>query len=136
MTTIVETSTPPGTPKPIGPYNHIAKVGPFIIIGGTAGFDPASGELARPDVYAQAKQMVGYPEGAHSVIDHERCPRESGAGQPHVLPESDGPDPALWRGQESGESCSPTQGPASRLPPSRHAVRNRGQELAESIVVT
>ena len=28
MTTKVETSTPPGTPAPIGPYNHIAKVGP------------------------------------------------------------------------------------------------------------
>jgi enamine deaminase RidA (YjgF/YER057c/UK114 family) len=33
----VETSTPPNTPKPIGPYSHIAKVGPFITIGGTAG---------------------------------------------------------------------------------------------------
>jgi len=58
MTNIVETSTPPGTPQPIGPYNHVAKVGPFITIGGTAGFDPASGELAGPDAYAQAKQIL------------------------------------------------------------------------------
>ena len=54
----VETSTPPNTPTPIGPYSHIAKVGPFITIGGTAGFDPATGQLAGPDVYAQAKQIL------------------------------------------------------------------------------
>ena len=36
MVPIVETSTPPHTPMPIGPYNHIAKVGHFIGIGGTA----------------------------------------------------------------------------------------------------
>jgi hypothetical protein len=34
MSPHVETSTPPNTPKPIGPYNHIAKVGQFITIGG------------------------------------------------------------------------------------------------------
>jgi 2-iminobutanoate/2-iminopropanoate deaminase len=54
----VETSTPPNTPCPIGPYNHIAKVGQFISIGGTAGVDPGTGELAGPDVYSQAKQIL------------------------------------------------------------------------------
>jgi 2-iminobutanoate/2-iminopropanoate deaminase len=54
----VETSTPPNTPTPIGPYSHIARVGQFITIGGTAGFDPATGQLAGPDVYAQAKQIL------------------------------------------------------------------------------
>ncbi len=58
MTLTVETSTPPNTPTPIGPYNHIAKVGSFITIGGTAGVDPASGQLAGADVYAQAKQIL------------------------------------------------------------------------------
>ena len=58
METKVETSTPPNTPRPIGPYNHIAKVGPFISIGGTAGFDPVTGNLAGPDVYTQAKQIL------------------------------------------------------------------------------
>src|SRR5262249_22942392 len=58
MAHIVETFTPPGTPSPIGPYSHIAKVGPFITIGGTAGFDPATGQLAGPDVYSQAKQIL------------------------------------------------------------------------------
>lgn len=54
----VETSTPPNTPTPIGPYSHIAKVGPFISIGGTAGFDPVTGQLAGPDVQAQTKQIL------------------------------------------------------------------------------
>jgi len=54
----VETSTPPNTPTPIGPYNHIAKVGPFITIGGTAGVDPSTGKLAGDNAYAQARQIL------------------------------------------------------------------------------
>jgi 2-iminobutanoate/2-iminopropanoate deaminase len=58
MSPLVETSTPPNTPKPIGPYNHIAKVGQFISIGGTAGIDPATDQLAGLDVYTQTKQIL------------------------------------------------------------------------------
>jgi 2-iminobutanoate/2-iminopropanoate deaminase len=58
MTNTVETSTPANTPKPIGPYNHIAKVGQFISIGGTAGVNPDTDQLAGPDVYSQAKQIL------------------------------------------------------------------------------
>jgi 2-iminobutanoate/2-iminopropanoate deaminase len=58
MTKAVETSTPANTPTPIGPYNHIAKVGQFISIGGTAGVNPVTGQLAGPDVYSQAKQIL------------------------------------------------------------------------------
>ena len=54
----VETSTPPNTPTPIGPYNHIAKAGRFISIGGTAGVNPATGQLAGPDVYTQTQQIL------------------------------------------------------------------------------
>ena len=54
----VETSTPPGTPQPIGPYSHISKVGTSITIGGTAGVDPATGELAGPDVASQTRQIL------------------------------------------------------------------------------
>jgi 2-iminobutanoate/2-iminopropanoate deaminase len=54
----VDTSTPPGTPAPIGPYSHVAKVGSSITIGGTAGFDPATGELAGPDVAAQTTRIL------------------------------------------------------------------------------
>lgn len=58
MKNSVETSTPPNTPKPIGPYNHIAKVGSFISIGGTSGVNPATGHLAGSDVYSQTKQIL------------------------------------------------------------------------------
>jgi len=54
----VDTHTPPGTPRPIGPYSHISKVGHAITIGGTAGFDPVTGELAGPDVAAQTRQIL------------------------------------------------------------------------------
>ena len=58
MTNTVETSTPANTPEPIGPYNHIAKVGQFITIGGTAGVNPATGQLAGADVHSQTKQIL------------------------------------------------------------------------------
>jgi 2-iminobutanoate/2-iminopropanoate deaminase len=58
MPSKVETSTPPNTPTPIGPYNHIAKVGPFITIGGTAGVDPATNRLSGPDVQTQTRQIL------------------------------------------------------------------------------
>jgi 2-iminobutanoate/2-iminopropanoate deaminase len=58
MLSNVETFTPPNTPTPIGPYNHIAKVGPYVTIGGTAGVNPASGQLAGSDVYSQTKQIL------------------------------------------------------------------------------
>jgi 2-iminobutanoate/2-iminopropanoate deaminase len=58
MTSRVETLTPPNTPKPIGPYNHVAKVGEHISIGGTAGFDPATGQLAGPDIATQTRRIL------------------------------------------------------------------------------
>jgi 2-iminobutanoate/2-iminopropanoate deaminase len=58
MSPTVETSTPPNTPRPIGPYNHIAKVGSFITVGGTAGVNPATGQIAGPDIAAQTKQIL------------------------------------------------------------------------------
>jgi 2-iminobutanoate/2-iminopropanoate deaminase len=54
----VETSTPPNTPQPIGPYSHVAKVGSFVTIGGTAGVDPATGRLAGADVGSQTSQIL------------------------------------------------------------------------------
>ena len=58
MTSRVETSTPPNTPAPIGPYSHVAKAGQFITIGGTAGFDPATGQLAGSDAASQTRQIL------------------------------------------------------------------------------
>ena len=54
----VETLTPSNTPTPIGPYSHIAKVGDFITIGGVAGVNPETGELAGDDVVSQTIQIL------------------------------------------------------------------------------
>src|SRR6185312_6052354 len=54
----VERFTPGNVPKPIGPYNHVAKAGSFISISATAGVDPSTGELAGPDAYAQTRQIL------------------------------------------------------------------------------
>lgn len=54
----VETFTPTNTMKPLGPYSHIAKVGPFVSIGGVAGVNPATGQLAGPGAYAQTEQII------------------------------------------------------------------------------
>ena len=56
--TRVQTSTPPNTPTPIGPYSHIAIVGEFITIGGTAAFDPATGQLVGADASVQTKRIL------------------------------------------------------------------------------
>jgi 2-iminobutanoate/2-iminopropanoate deaminase len=58
MASRVETSTPPGTPQPIGPYSHVAKVGSSITIGGTAAFDPATGALVGNDVATQTVRIL------------------------------------------------------------------------------
>ena len=74
MSPKVETSTPPNTPDPIGPYNHIARVGQWITIGGTAGVDPASGQLAGNDIHSQTRQILQsfkvMLESAGSDLDH------------------------------------------------------------------
>jgi 2-iminobutanoate/2-iminopropanoate deaminase len=67
MPPIVETFTPPDTPMPIGPYSHIAKVGSFITIGGTAGVDPATGLLAGDDVGSQTSRIL---ESFKTMLDH------------------------------------------------------------------
>ncbi len=54
----VETFTPPNTPAPIGPYSHVARVGPYVSIGGTAGVDPETGRLEGPDVTSQTRRIL------------------------------------------------------------------------------
>jgi 2-iminobutanoate/2-iminopropanoate deaminase len=54
----VVTITPENAPTPIGPYNHIAKVENLITIGGVAGTDPETGEVAGADVGAQTRQIL------------------------------------------------------------------------------
>jgi len=54
----IETTTPEKMFKPIGPYNHIAKAGPFITISGTPGIDPKTSQMAGTDAYSQSQQIV------------------------------------------------------------------------------
>ena len=74
MCPTVDLSTPPGTMQPIGPYSHISKVGPFITIGGTAGVDPKTGDLAGLDIASQTRQILDMFEtmlgSVGSDLDH------------------------------------------------------------------
>ena len=49
-------------------------VGEFITIGGTAGFDPATGQLVGPDTYHQARRILDsfavMLESVDSSLDH------------------------------------------------------------------
>ena len=54
----VQTSTPSDLFKPIGPYSHIAKSGPFISLSGTPGVDSATGLMAGDDAYSQSLQIL------------------------------------------------------------------------------
>lgn len=54
----VETHTPAGSPPLIGPYNHIAKSGSLVTIGGIGGVVPATGKLAGEDIYSQTVQIL------------------------------------------------------------------------------
>lgn len=54
----IETITPENMFKPIGPYSHLTKVGPFITISGTPGVDPVTSQIAGTDAYSQSKQIV------------------------------------------------------------------------------
>ena len=70
----VVTITPENSPTPIGPYNHIAKAGTFIAVGGVAAIDPRTGDLAGEDVGAQTRQilknMSALLESADSDLQH------------------------------------------------------------------
>ena len=54
----IETTSPKDMFEPIGPYNHIAKAGPFITISGTPGIDSKTSKMAGADAYSQSKQTV------------------------------------------------------------------------------
>ena len=67
----LETYTPANVMTPIGPYNHIAKYGNFIMIGGTAGVDPATNEIAGPDVATQTIQILDAFESMLRSVDSD-----------------------------------------------------------------
>ncbi len=54
----VETLTPAGVMAPIGPYSHIARSGPLIVIGAVAGVDQVTNEIVGPEVGEQTAQII------------------------------------------------------------------------------
>jgi len=67
----VETRTPANTPKPIGPYSHIAKVGTSIAIGGVAGIAPDTGELASMEIAGQTRQVLANLEALLTSVNSD-----------------------------------------------------------------
>ncbi|WP_421881200.1 RidA family protein [Pacificispira sp.] len=74
MAPSVETMVPEGSPPLIGPYSHVAKAGNLIMIGGVGGIDRETGQLAGPDVAAQAVAILNSFDhmlrAAGSDLDH------------------------------------------------------------------
>ncbi|MGI9350907.1 MAG: RidA family protein [Rhizobiaceae bacterium] len=67
----VETSTPQNTMAPVGPYSHIARVGDWITISGTAGVNPATGKLVGPDAASQTTQILNAFEVMLASVDSD-----------------------------------------------------------------
>lgn len=53
-----------GAPKPVASYSQAVRIGPVISVAGQGGFDPATGQLAGPDVGAQTVQTFKNIEAA------------------------------------------------------------------------
>lgn len=74
MSPPVETSIPPNTSQPIGPYSHIARAGSLIAIGRTAGVNPTTGQLAGTEVASQTRQILDsfkvMLESVNAGLDH------------------------------------------------------------------
>ena len=55
-----------GAPEAKGPYSHVVKAGGLMFVSGQIALDPASGELVKGDVAAEAKQVM---ENLKTVIE-------------------------------------------------------------------
>ena len=76
MVSKIETMTPAGVMKPIGPYSHVSRAGGLIMISATAGVDPETNELVGPGVVAQTEQILA---------SFERMLEAAGSDLAHVL---------------------------------------------------
>jgi 2-iminobutanoate/2-iminopropanoate deaminase len=63
MRTIIET---PNAPRAIGPYSQALRYGDLLFVSGMLGMDPKTGELAGPDIEAQAIRVL---DNLKAVID-------------------------------------------------------------------
>lgn len=55
MKSIIQTE---GAPAPIGPYSQAVRVGNMVFLSGQIPIDPATGELIRGSVEAEAEQVM------------------------------------------------------------------------------
>ena len=65
-----------GLPKPVGPYSPGMLFERLVFVSGQGGTDPATGQLAGPDVEAQTEQCL---RNVETIL------KASGSGLQHVL---------------------------------------------------
>ncbi|MGD0538774.1 MAG: RidA family protein [Verrucomicrobiota bacterium] len=49
---------PAGAPAPVGPYSHAIRVGDLLFCSGQIPLDPATGQLAGPDIQTQTTRVL------------------------------------------------------------------------------
>jgi 2-iminobutanoate/2-iminopropanoate deaminase len=49
---------PEGVPQPVGPYNHLVKIGKLLFASGQIPLDPATGQIVSEDISQQAHQVL------------------------------------------------------------------------------
>ena len=49
---------PAGAPAPVGPYSHAVRVGDLLFCSGQIPLDPATGQLAGPDIQTQTTRVL------------------------------------------------------------------------------
>ena len=67
MSPKVETSTPPNTPTPIGPYNQAIAVHNTLYISGQICIDPATGNLKNKDVQEETHRVM---QNLQAILKH------------------------------------------------------------------
>jgi 2-iminobutanoate/2-iminopropanoate deaminase len=60
---------PTGAPAPVGPYSHAVRVGELLFCSGQIPLDPATGQLAGPDIRTQTARVL---ENIRAVLAAEK----------------------------------------------------------------
>ncbi len=60
---------PAGAPAPVGPYSHAVRVGELLFCSGQIPLDPATGQLAGPDIRTQTARVL---ENVRAVLAAEK----------------------------------------------------------------
>ena len=60
---------PAGAPAPVGPYSHAVRVGELLFCSGQIPLDPATGQLAGPDIRTQTARVL---ENIRAVLAAEK----------------------------------------------------------------